>query len=126
MKRSMLFSCYFIHRKLKTCRRLPNNMPNVLLNVNLAPKHSLKKVMVCFVRFCHFCFFSLETNLTAQKIKLMQLFLEKLSNPRVLLPLGCPMRLWWSPYLCLRKNANTSTILQKISEKSIFRPKKRL
>ena len=101
-------------------------MPNVLLNVNLAPKQSLKKVMVCFVRFCHSCFFSLETNLTAQKIKLMQHFLEKLSNPRVVIPLGCPMRFWWSPYLCLRKNANTSTILEKFSEKSIFRPKKRL
>ena len=96
------------------------------VRVIYSSKKPLKEVMVGFGRNCLFCFFSLETKLTAEKIKVLKLILKKLSNPGVVPPMGCLMRLWWSPYLCLRKNAITSTILQKILKKSIFRPKKRL
>ena len=99
-------------RNLKTCKRLSRDVPNVLLKMNSAAKQPLKEVMVGFGRNCLFCFFSLETMLTAQKIKVLKLILNKLSSPGVVLPLGCLMRLWWSPYLCLRKNAINSTNLK--------------
>ena len=113
-------------RNLKTWRRLSRDVRNVLLKINLAAKQQLKQVRVGFGRKCLFCFFSLETKLTAEKIKVLKLILKKLSNPGVVLPLGCLMRLWWSPYLCLRKNAITSINLEEFLKKSIFYPKKRL